>query len=286
MCVGIFSMLEFINEHWRSAVEIILLWIGVYQVYRSFRATRGAQILVALLTLLIAITLLAYLLELKVIGFILTRSALFIAFSLIVVFQPEIRSLLAKMGSSQLFTFNRYERVEFMESFIEAVTELSNKRIGALFAMERGISLKEHRETGVELDAEFSKELAMTIFFPKTALHDGGMVIAERRVAAAGCVFPVSAKELKDRTLGLRHRAAIGLTEVTDALAVVVSEETGSISVCVDGRIFKDLKTSALREKLEMIFVPEEQNNEEDIQEQSDSQDGVAADSDSDMVRD
>ena len=279
-------MLEFIDQHWRSGVEIILLWVGVYQIYRSFRATRGAQILVALLTLLIAITLLAYVLDLTVIGFILTRSALFIAFSLIVVFQPEIRNLLAKLGSSQFFVFNRYERVEFMESFIEAVKELSNKRIGALFAMERGISLKEHRETGVELDAEFTKELAMTIFFPKTALHDGGMILADRRVAAASCVFPVSAKELKDRTLGLRHRAAIGLTEVTDALAVVVSEETGSISVCVDGNIYKDLKTSELRKKLEVVFIPEEKKNEEDVQEQLDSEDRVAADSDSDMVRD
>ena len=279
-------MLEFIDQHWRSGVEILLLWIGVYQDYRSFRATRGAQILVALLTLMIAITLLAYLLDLTVIGFILTRSALFVAFSLIVVFQPEIRTLLAKMGSSQLFTFNRFERVEFMESFIEAVGELSNKRIGALFAMERGISLKEHKETGVEVNGEFSKELVLSIFFPKTALHDGGMVIADRRIAAAGCVFPVSAKELKDRTLGLRHRAAIGLTEVTDALAVIVSEETGNISVSEEGKIFKNLKVPELREKLEMVFIPEEQHNEEGIQEQSDSEDGVSADSDSDMVRD
>lgn len=280
------QFLEFLAQYWRGGVEILLLWILIYQIYRSFRATRGAQILVALLTLLIAITLLAYILDLKVIGFILTRSALFIAFSMIVVFQPEIRSLLAKLGSSQLFIFNKFERVEFMESFIEAVTELSNKRIGALFAMERSISLKEHRETGVEIDGEFSKELAMSIFFPKTALHDGGMILSDRRVAAAGCVFPVSAKELKDRTLGLRHRAALGLTEVTDALAIIVSEETGSISVSVDGKIFKDLTTEELREKLEVVFVPEEKNNEEDVQEQPAGKAGIAADSDSDLVSD
>ncbi len=279
-------MLEFFNEHWRSAVEILLLWVGVYQIYRSFRATRGAQILVSLLILLIVITLVAYLLDLTVIGFILTRSVLFIAFSLIVVFQPEIRSLLAKLGSSQFFMFNRYERVEFMEAFIEAVIELSNKRIGALFAMERSISLKEQRETGIELNAEFSKELALTIFFPKTALHDGGMIISGRKVAAAGCVFPVSAKELKDRTLGLRHRAAIGLTEITDAVAVIVSEETGTISVGIDGEIYKDLKTTELREKLEMVFIPEEQDHAEITEEQSARENGVASDSDSDMVSD
>jgi diadenylate cyclase len=186
------TMFDFFNQHWRSGLEIIFLWIAVYQVYRSFRATRGARILLAILTLLVAITILTYLFDLRVIGYIVTRSALFIVFSLIVIFQPEIRSVLAKLGSSQFFMLNRYRRVEFMESFIETVTELSNKRIGALFAMERYISLKEFRETGVEVDAEFSKELAMTIFFPKTALHDGGMVIADRRIAAAGCVFPVS----------------------------------------------------------------------------------------------
>lgn len=279
-------MLQFVQDHWRHGVEILLLWIGIYQLYRSFRATRGAQILVALLTLLIIITLLAYVLNLTVIGFILTRSALFIAFSLIVVFQPEIRSLLAKLGSSQMFMFNRFERVEFMEAFIEAVTELSNKRIGALFAMERGISLKEHRETGVELNAEFSKELAMTIFFPKTALHDGGMIIADRKVAAAGCVFPVSAKELKDRTLGLRHRAALGLTEVTDAVAVIVSEETGAISVSIDGSIYKDLDSTELREKLEMVFIPEEQENDEDVEEQPSGKTDVTTDSGSDLVSD
>lgn len=279
-------MLEFLSEHWRSGVEILLIWIVVYQIYRSIKSTRGAQMLVAVLTLLIAVTLLAYVLELKVLGFILTRSALFIAFSLIVVFQPEIRNLLAKLGSHPLFGFNRFERVEFMEAFIDAVKELSNKRIGALFALERGISLKEHRETGVEMDAEFSKELALTIFFPNTALHDGGMIIADRRMASAGCVFPVSAKELKDRTLGLRHRAAIGLTEVSDALAVIVSEETGAISVAVDGEIFKDLSTEELREKLEVVFIPEEQHTDEHDEEELDSETGVTSDSDSDLVSD
>jgi len=129
---------------------------------------RGAQILVAVITLLLVITLLAYILKLTVIGFILKGSTVFIAFAMIVVFQPEIRNALAKLGSSQLLMFNRFERLEFMESFIEAVLELSNKRMGALFAMERRISLKEQRETGVLLDSEFSKELALSIFYPKT----------------------------------------------------------------------------------------------------------------------
>ena len=112
---------------------------------------------------------------------------------------------------------------------------MSKKRIGALFAFERSISLKEHLDTGVELDALFTPEFALTVFHPKTALHDGGMIIAKDRAAGAGCVFPVSSRELVDRSTGLRHRAAIGISEETDCVAVVVSEETGQVSVCVDG---------------------------------------------------
>jgi len=279
-------MIEFIRDNWQAAVEIIILWILVYQVYRSFRATRGAQILVGLVTVLLAITLMAYLLELTVISFILQVSALFIAFSLIVVFQPEIRTLLAKFGDTRFIFFNRYERVEFMELFIETLVELSNRRMGALFAVERGISLKEQAETGVAIGAEFSKELVLSIFFPKTALHDGGMIIADRKINSAGCVFPVSAMEMKDRTLGLRHRAAIGLTEISDAIAIIVSEETGNISISVEGKLLKNLTVNQLRNHLEVIFIPEEKVDEESIQEQSSGEDSVADDSDSDLVSD
>ncbi len=279
-------MEEFIIEHWRSAVEIIILWFGVYHLYKTIKDTRGVQILFALLTLFISVTLITNVFDLKVISFIINGSALFIAFALIVVFQPEIRNSLAKLGSNSFFSFSKFERLELMELFIETVQALSNKRTGALFAMERGISLKEYKENGVTLGADFSKELITTIFNPKTILHDGGIIISSRKIAAAGCVFPVSAKELKDRTLGLRHRAAIGLTEITDALAVVVSEETGCISVSIDGKIFKDLSTDELRNKLEIVFIPEKQKNEKDIQEQSDSKNSVTSDSDSDMVSD
>ncbi|GAA5494974.1 diadenylate cyclase [Rubritalea squalenifaciens DSM 18772] len=278
--------MDFILNHWKDGIEILILWVGIYQIYRAFRATRGARILVGIIMILAVVTSLAFILELRVIGWILIHSTLWIAFALVIIFQPELRTALAKLGSSRLFSFSKTQRLEFTGVFASAVIQLSKKRIGALFALEREISLKEHQDTGVILDAEFSPELALTVFFPKTALHDGGMILSQGRMAAAGCVFPVSQKEMNDRTLGLRHRAAVGLTEETDAVAVVVSEETGAISVAINGDLERNLSEEEFREMLEAIFLPEESQDDEDVQETLDSEDHSIDPSDSDLVSD
>jgi len=210
---------------------------------------------------------LALVLDLTVIWWLLKHILLGLALALLIIFQPELRNALARLGSSKLFSFSQTQRHEFFDVFADAVSQLSKKRIGALFAFERAISLKDHLETGVELDAAFSPEFAMTIFHPKTALHDGGMVIAQNRVAGAGCVFPVSSRELADRTTGLRHRAALGITEETDCVAVVVSEETGQISIAIDGKLFRGLSEDEFRLKMEAIFLPKEKNDEKDVEE-------------------
>ncbi|MBK1832033.1 TIGR00159 family protein [Verrucomicrobiaceae bacterium R5-34] len=260
--------MEFLSENWTAGVEILILWIGLYQIYRVFRKTRGARILLGLALLLMVLSSVSLLLDLKVIWWLLYKVLALMAFGLIVIFQPELRNALARLGSSRLFSFSQTQRHEFLDTFADAVGQLSKKRIGALFAFERAISLKDHLETGVELDAVFSPEFALTVFHPKTALHDGGMIIAQNRVAGAGCVFPVSSRELADRSTGLRHRAAIGLTEETDCVAVVVSEETGQISICVDGKLDRGLTEEEFREAMESIFLPKEQNNdEEDVEE-------------------
>lgn len=275
--------MQFMVDHWRDAIEILILWGGIYQIYRAFRATRGARILVGIIMILAVVTSLAFILNLKVIGWILIHSTLWSAFALVILFQPELRSALAKLGSSRLFSFSTTQRLEFTSVLADAVTQLSKKRIGALLALEREISLKDHQDTGVKLDAEFSPELAMTLFFPKTALHDGGLILSNGRLAAAGCVFPVSHKELSDRTLGLRHRAAVGLTEETDAVAIVVSEETGSISVAVHGVLERNISSEALRELLANIFLPEKQDDDK-LEEALDSKDNSLDPSDSNMV--
>ena len=176
-------MLQFLGDHWRDGLEILILAIGIYQVYRVFRATRGARILVGFIAILIALTLLSQVFKFEVIGWIITRATFLLAIAAVVIFQPELRTALAKLGSSRFFMFSNKRKLAFLESFTEAVIKLSNTRIGALFAIERSISLKPYLETGVRLDALSSGELAMTIFHPKTTLHDGAMVIAQDRVA-------------------------------------------------------------------------------------------------------
>jgi diadenylate cyclase len=279
-------MWSFLIEHWRDGIEILLLATGIYQIYRAFRATRGAQILVGLGTLLIVLTLVSTLFKFEVIQWIITRAAAVLAFALIVIFQPELRTGLARLGSNRLFSFYGRRRLDFLERFADAVLNLSKKRVGALFAIQRDVSLKEQLDTGVVLDARFSPELAQAVFHPKAPLHDGGMIIADDRVAGAACVFPVTEREMQDRSTGLRHRAAIGLTERTDAIAVVVSEETGGISICENGVLQRNLTEQQFREKIAHIFFSGKTTNEPEPPQQLDRKDSVSAAGDRDLVSD
>ena len=277
-------MVKFLISHWRDGVEILLLAACIYQIYRTFRATRGAQILVGLITILVFLTLVSALFKFEVIQWIITRAAAVLAFALIVIFQPELRNGLARLGSNRLFSFYSKRQLDFLERFADAVIHLSKKRIGALFAIQRDISLKEQLDTGVMLDARFSPELAMAVFHPKAPLHDGGMIIADDRVAGAACVFPVTEREMQDRSTGLRHRAAIGLTERTDAVAIVVSEETGGISICENGVLMRNLNEKIFREKLAEIFLSSTPSHETEPGQQLDRKDPLAASSDRDLV--
>ncbi|MCP4730397.1 MAG: TIGR00159 family protein [Roseibacillus sp.] len=281
------------QEHWRSAVEILILWVFIYQLYRTFRATRGARILVGLAMIFVVLTLASQLLQLEVMQFIITRVAVVAALALLIIFQPELRMALARLGSSRLWSFNITQQEEFLSSVADAVWELSKKRYGALFAIERSIGLKDQIETGVEINGDLSSELALTIFHPKTALHDGGVVLSGERIVAASCVFSVSQTEIGDRSMGLRHRAAIGLTEESDAVTIVVSEETGAVSICVDGRIERNMDEDGFRDRLEEIFLSdregdsdEQEATEEVVPEQLDTQDSVAPGSDRSLVSD
>lgn len=279
-------MSTFLQDPWRNAIEILLLAACIYQVYRAFRATRGAQILVGLGTILVVLTLVSTIFKFQVMQWIITRAAALLAFALIVIFQPELRNGLARLGSNRLFSFSSKRRLAFLERFADAVINLSKKRIGALFAIQRGISLKEHLESGVVLDAQFSPELAMAVFYPKAPLHDGGMIIADDRVAGAACVFPVTEREMQDRSTGLRHRAAIGLTERTDAVAVVVSEETGGISICENGVLQRNLTEKQFREKIAEIFFSGKPSHETEPVEKLDRKDPLSPAGDRDLVSD
>lgn len=279
-------MWEFIQKHWGDGIEILLLATCVYQIYRAFKATRGAQILVGLGTILVVLIFVSTIFRFEVISWIISESARLLAFALIVIFQPELRNGLARLGSNRLFSYFSNRRLAFVERFADAVIILSKKRIGALFAIQRGISLKEHLDSGVVLDAKFSPELALAVFHPKAPLHDGGMIIADDRVAGAACVFPVTEKEMKDRSTGLRHRAAIGLTERTDAVAVVVSEETGGISISENGGLQRNLTEKQFREKIAEIFFSGKPTHDTETNTQLDRKDPLAPAGDSDLVSD
>lgn len=279
-------MWDFLRDHWKDGIEILVLAVCIYQIYRAFRATRGAQILVGLGSILVALTLITQIFHFAVIGWLIRNAVTALAFALIVIFQPELRNGLARIGSNRFFSFSSKRRLAFVEKFADSVIALSKKRIGALFAIERDVSLKDHLESGVVLDAQFSPELAMAVFHPKAPLHDGGMILADDRVAGAACVFPVTEREMQDRSTGLRHRAAIGLTERTDAVAVAVSEETGGISICVNGVLQRNLTEKQFRDKINDIFFSGPPTNETESDEKLDRKDSLPSSGDRDMVSD
>jgi diadenylate cyclase len=259
-------MWDFVTEHWRDGVEIIILAALAYHGYLFFRATRGARILTGLLVLLLSLALISQLLELEVINWLLQRISVFLAVALVVLFQPELRRVLAELGSHRVFSFNRPDP-ESLDVLMEAMQQLSARRCGALFALKRGIDLRQYVETGVEVDAAISTELITTIFHPKTTLHDGGVIMDQGRIMAAGCVFPVSQKEVRDRAIGLRHRAAMGVTEETDAIALIVSEESGALSIAYRGKLEHDLEPEELRDRLNELLTsgaPKKENNQEE----------------------
>ena len=280
------DLIGIIKENWRAGVEVLVLWVLIYQTYRVFRATRGARILVGLTVVIILMTLASQVLDLKVIEWIIKSAAAVLAFALLIIFQPELRNGLARLGSTNLFSFSTSQQKIFLDALTEAVMKLSKKRFGALFAIEGGIELSEYERTGVVIDSALSVELVATVFHPKTALHDGGMILKKERIASAACIFPVSQKQLSDRSLGLRHRAGFGITEETDAVAVIVSEETGAISIVVEEKIYRNLSEDEFREKLEEIFLIHGEVHKEMAAEELDGEDRRSNSGDRDQISD
>lgn len=239
---------------WRSAFEIVLLSVGLYYGYLYFRGTRGAKVLTGLAIVFLTLTLISQLLNLVVISWIIRSFSVFLAIALVVIFQPELRRGLAELGSHPIFSLTSEKR-EAVHDLAEAVTQLASKQFGALIAIERDTSIRVYEETGVPLDAQFSVELMLSVFHPKSALHDGGIIVRNGRLAAAACIFPVSQRETLDRSLGLRHRAGLGLTEESDAIAVIVSEETGGISICHRRRIERGFNAETFRKRLGELLL-------------------------------
>lgn len=260
------QLTEFWLDKWRGLFEIVLLSVGIYYGYLYFRGTRGAKVLTGLAIVFLTLTLISQLLNLAVIGWIIRSFSVFLAVALVVIFQPELRRGLAELGGHPIFSLTSEKR-ETVHDIAEAVTQLANKQFGALIAIERDTSIRVYEETGVILDSEFSIELMLTLFQPKSALHDGGVVVRNGRIAAAACIFPVSQRETLDRSLGLRHRAGLGITEESDAVAVIVSEETGAISICYRRRIERNFTPELFQKRLAELLLRSAYDEEMDSDE-------------------
>lgn len=247
-------ILNFARENWRSAIEIAILWVVIYHAYFYFRGTRGAKVLTGLALIFLTLILASRLLQLEVINWLIKSLVAFLAIALVVIFQPELRRALAALGSHPIFFATSQSR-ETMKILVEAIFELSNRQFGALIAIERDTSLRAFAESGVSLDSELSQELILTIFQPKTPLHDGGLIIRNDRILAAACIFPVSQREDLDRNLGLRHRAALGICDESDAVALVVSEETGIVSICHRSRVERNFDPESFKRRLDQLLL-------------------------------
>lgn len=239
----------FAGFRWQDAVDILLVAFVVYHLLLMIRDTRAMQMLQGFLVLLL-FALIGVQFGLYTLNWLLTSlwAVWLIAFAII--FQPELRRILVQLGRRRLFLGLFKEEARLYKEITEACRALARRRIGALIVLERDVPLKTFVDSGTALDAELSSELLVTLFITRTPLHDGAVVIREGRVAAAGCILPLTQDPNVSKQYGTRHRAAIGVTEETDAVAVVVSEENHSISLAVAGKITPAIDAQTLEEML------------------------------------
>jgi diadenylate cyclase len=239
---------------WRPALEILILAVAIYYASRFVRGTRGWPVVIGFVIVLLALALVTTLLDLKVLRWLLGSASFFIALGALVIFQPELRRMLGELGNLPLFGA-AHEQRENIEVIIQTVERLADVRIGALIAIEQSIQLQEAVESGIVVDCEATPEMLETIFFPNNAIHDGGVIIKGDRIAYAACIFPLTQRADLSKSMGTRHRAAIGLSEETDAVVVAVSEETGAISYAYKSQFVRGVSLEELRAFLTSVLV-------------------------------
>lgn len=248
------ALKQILDVDLRSVIEVFFIAGFYYYLILFLRGTRGAAVLTGFLVVLAAMILITQILQLDTLNWILQRFSGILVVAFVVIFQPEIRRALAELGKQNVFSAGGADR-SFIDQIVQAVEHLAERKIGAIIAVEREIGMRSIIEAGTSLDSQVTPELLATIFYPQTPLHDGGVVIRGDRVVAAGCVFPLSQRDELSKSLGTRHRAAIGVTEDTDAVVVVVSEETGSISLAFKGRLSRGLDADRLSRMLGSILL-------------------------------
>jgi diadenylate cyclase len=241
---------------WWGILDILLVTLLFYWLLRLVRGTQAVQLIRGTVILLVAMALLAGVLPFRAFSWLVEKGLPALLVAVPVIFQPELRRALERLGrtGTYLTTSRESSTADVIDDICEACVRLSERRHGALIVLERRTGLEEYIETGVQINSQVTSELLLTIFYPNTALHDGAVLIRRGRLIAASCVLPLASGTIADRQMGLRHRASIGVTEDTDAVAVVVSEETGIISVAHDARMIRNLDEKRLRKHLQALY--------------------------------
>jgi len=240
--INLFSMFN-----WKSAVEILILWFVIYRIFIFLKGTKAVYLLRGIIILVISFFVFQRL-GLHVLSLLLTKFFAFFLILIAIIFQPELRAGLIRLGKRHFFMMEvKQEDIEkTIKEIVTAVANMAKKKIGALIAIKRDIGLKDFIETGLIIDAQITSELIENIFYPFTPLHDGGVVIDGTRIVSAVCLFPITDNPNLEKTLGMRHRAAVGLSENSDALVIVVSEERGTISLAINGQLTRNLSPEDL----------------------------------------
>ena len=246
----LWEQLQFLRPGWTDILEILVVAFLLYRILLVIQRTRAMQILLGVVLLAFGYGL-ARLLDLILISALLENAFQYGAIAALVVFQPELRAALARLGQSRMIrVFQRLEGSQVADEIVEAVERLSRTRVGAIIAIEQDVGLDEYAETGSSVQARVSSEMIATIFTPYSPLHDGAILISGDEIRTAGAILPLTQSSVADRSLGTRHRAALGLSEETDALVIVVSEETAQVSVAQGGRLERGVDGDRLREIL------------------------------------
>jgi len=248
-------MLELLeNFRLQDAIDILIIAFIIYRIIDLIRGTRAARMLVGLLIVFLTY-LSSQVFDLYALNWILDNFLSSVLLVIVVIFQNDIRRALTQVGTGPFFSAERRLLGTELEEIVRAIVTLASRRIGALIVFERDVGLSDYIDAGTRLNAQITKELIWSVFVTDSPIHDGAMIIRKGQVTAAGCFLPLTTNPNVSKTLGTRHRAAIGLTEETDAVVIVVSEEEGSISLVCEGRITRDLDAGTLRTTLQKLLV-------------------------------
>jgi uncharacterized protein (TIGR00159 family) len=240
---------------WQDGVDIFLLTIGIYSGINLIRGTRAVPMLIGL-SMVYALYFLSARFEIYTVNVLLNYVLGWSLVLFFIVFQNDIRRMLTQVGTGPLYSpRDRVVQNQAVEELVKAVTHLATRRVGALIVLQHEVGLNEYIDVGTRLDARVSRELVTSIFLPDSPIHDGALIVQNGRITAAGCFLPLTANPNVSKTLGTRHRAAIGLTEETDAVVIVVSEEDGTISLAREGKITRDVDGATLRTTLQRLLA-------------------------------